>query len=356
MKDRNEICLVTGGGGFIGCAIAKSLTERFAQVVVMDNLHPQVHSQRVRPKDLHSDVKFVLGDVTSSNSWDAVLSVYQPDVIYHLAAETGTGQSLTESYRHSNVNVSGTACMLDALSKHSITPRKIILTSSRAVYGEGGWRDAEGGLTYPGMRTKAMLDNNQWDFPGLLPTPFSAVITLPKPTSIYGITKFAQEEILRCWCDAYGVELIITRLQNVYGVGQSLTNPYTGIVPFFTQLAKSGRSIPVYEDGKIVRDFVYITDVANALIEVLDRNLGNHIVDIGSGVPNTINRLANLIAKRYGAPDPHICGLYREGDVRSASCDLNPTLELISWRPQVSFEAGIDALCTWIDQLAKGIK
>lgn len=343
-------CLVTGGAGFIGCAISTGLAEAFDRVVAMDNMHPQIHPTPERPAALHPDVDLVRADVTEAEDWDRVLSDVRPDVIVHLAAETGTGQSLTEASRHALVNVVGTTRMLDALVRHEVSPQRIVLTSSRAVYGEGAWIASDGSIRYPGQRSKEMLERQEWDFPGLRSLPFDSRTTTPTPTSIYGSTKLAQEHLLRSWCLAFDVTPVLFRLQNVYGPGQSLINPYTGIVSFFAQKAKAGDAIPVYEDGEIVRDFVFIDDVARALLEgVLHAPGNNEAYDIGSGDATTIMQLARLIAEYYGAPEPEINGKFRNGDVRAASCTLTGSVADLDWEPRVKVAEGVRRLCEWID-------
>ena len=199
-------------------------------------------------------------------AWSEVLADARPDVVIHLAAETGTGQSLTEATRHAEVNVVGTTRMLDAFSQLHHMPRRVVLASSRAVYGEGAWRDRKtGAISYPGQRSKAQLERGEWDFPGLECLPFDAAVTTPSPTSVYGATKLAQEHILKSWALSFDVEVGLLQIAERLRSGQSLSNPYTGIVSLFARLAREGKSIPVYEDGEIVRDFVFIEDVAEAL-------------------------------------------------------------------------------------------
>jgi len=347
---RAGVCLVTGGAGFIGCAVSGRLADGFDRVVALDNLHPQVHATAQRPAALDPRVELVHGDVTSRETWDGLLADVRPDVVLHLAAETGTAQSLTESTRHAQVNVVGTTQMLDALLRHDALPDRVVLTSSRAVYGEGAWVDAEGRTHHPGQRTAEMLEAGQWDFPGLTPTPFAAATVPPRPTSVYGSTKLAQEHVLASWCLAVGVTPVVLRLQNVYGPGQSLTNPYTGIVPLFARLARGGEPIPVYEDGRIIRDFVYIDDVADAVLAGIQRSgTTGHPWDIGSGEGTSILRLAQLVAEIYGAPEPTITGAFRNGDVRAASCDIAPTVAGLGWSPQVPVADGLVRLCRWLD-------
>lgn len=346
MKD---CVLVTGGAGFIGCATADALQQLGLPIVAMDNLHPQVHKLGQRPEALPGHVTLVKGDISDANAWTGLLEQWRPQVVLHLAAETGTGQSLTEASRHAMVNVVGTTRMTDALAAAGILPRRFVLTSSRAVYGEGAWRRADGSRYYPGQRSAAMLDAGIWDFTGASVEPFCADITETHPTSVYGATKLAQEHLLRAWALSFGSELAIVRLQNVYGPGQSLDNPYTGIVSLFSRMAKAGQSIPLYEDGLMLRDFVFIDDVAAAVVAAtLAPEAPGRIFDIGTGEGTTIRDVAEAVAAYYGAPAPHVCGKYRNGDVRHASCEVEAA-KAIEWAPRVPVKAGIERLCRWID-------
>jgi dTDP-L-rhamnose 4-epimerase len=345
-----KTCVVTGGAGFIGCALSSGLGQRFERVIVLDSLHPQIHRSAVRPAALDALVEFRRADVTESSTWDALLAAVRPNVIVHLAAETGTGQSLTESSRHAHVNVVGTTTMLDALSRHKHAPDQLVLASSRAVYGEGAWRRTDESVFYPGLRGREQLERGAWDFPDAKPLRSQAGTTEPRPTSVYGVTKLAQEQILEAWTGAYGTRLGILRLQNVYGPGQSLINSYTGIVSLFVRLAKEGKSIPLYEDGMMRRDFVYIDDVASALLCAIDaRPAGTVRFDIGTGDVGTIRDIATIISSRYGAPTPHVSAAYRHGDVRHAMCDISLSLAHLRWSPQVNLQSGLNLLCDWID-------
>jgi dTDP-L-rhamnose 4-epimerase len=348
---RQQRLLVTGGAGFIGCAISQRLAPGAASYVVVDNLHPQVHATRSRPPALHAAAELVTADVVARSTWDDLFGRFRPTTVIHLAAETGTGQSLTEATRHGSVNVVGTTQLTDALGRHGIDPTHVVLSSSRAIYGEGAWRGMDGALVYPGPRTRQQLEREQWDFPGLVHESSAAGRTHPSPTSVYGATKLAQEHILSAWAGALKVPLSVFRFQNVYGPGQSLTNSYTGIVSLFCRMARSGKSIPVYEDGEITRDFVFIDDVADAIAAaVASPPTGARTCDVGSGVETTVRELANRIASLYGAPAPHVCGKFRDGDVRRASCDIATTVEALGWAPRWSLERGLEALRRWIDE------
>ncbi|MCC2308741.1 NAD-dependent epimerase/dehydratase family protein [Cellulomonas chengniuliangii] len=347
---RGGVVVVTGGAGFIGTSIAPGLFERFERVIAVDSLHPQIHPDSTRPRDLDERVELVVGDVTVAETWEAVLADAAPDVVVHLAAETGTAQSLAESTRHATANVVGTTQMFDALLRADKLPRRIVLTSSRAVYGEGAWRRGNGELFYPGQRTSEVLARGEWDFAEAEPVAMRSSEVRPAPVSVYGATKLAQENLLTAWAQAVGVEPVILRLQNVYGPGQSLINPYTGIMSLFCRMAKAGRSIPLYEDGEVRRDFILIDDVAQAVLAAVDAPApGLEPIDIGSGEHQTIARAAELIAARYGAPAPHVTGQYRQGDVRHAWSDVSLAQKSLDWTPRYTLETGIERLADWID-------
>jgi dTDP-L-rhamnose 4-epimerase len=345
------VVLVTGGAGFIGTALSRRLASLADRWVAVDSMHPQVHPTAERPAALADAAELIVGDVSEPEVWDAVLADVRPDVVIHLAAETGTAQSLHEASRHSIANVVGTTRMTDAFGRVGHVPGHVILSSSRAVYGEGSWRRPDGSEFRPGQRSHAQLEGGQWDFPGAVPVPSSFERTEPAPSSIYASTKLAQEHILRNWSASVGVPLTVLRLQNVYGAGQSLINPYTGIVSLFSQLAREGQSIPLYEDGRITRDFVVIHDVVEAFgaaiaaVPAVTRGL-----DVGSGVETTIEQLAREIAAYHSAPEPHITGAYRDGDVRYAACDISRTQQELGWSPQWSLSRGIADLQDWIAQ------
>lgn len=347
-------CLLTGGAGFIGCGVAARLVARGDRVLVVDCLHPQVHAERRRPAALPDEAELLVADVTDAATWSEMLSRMTPSVVVHLAAETGTGQSFSESSRHALVNVVGTTRMLDALLSSGVPPAHIVLPSSRAVYGEGAWRTTDDTLFYPPARTQRDLERGRWDPRApdggpLTPVPARAGVTQPLPTSVYGATKLAQEHILRAWTAGTGSALSILRFQNVYGPGQSLTNSYTGIIALFCRLARAHEQIDVFEDGAIIRDFVFIDDVVDAVIAAIDRPPDEpRLLDIGSGVPTTIDSVARLIASREGAPAPVVSGHWRVGDIRAASCDPEPAHDDICFRAQRSLEDGLDALLRWI--------
>jgi dTDP-L-rhamnose 4-epimerase len=348
-----ERVLITGGAGFIGTALSRALIDEGCDVAVLDSIHPQVHGEVAEPTWLPEGVHFIHADVTAADVWGALLPELRPTTVVHLAAETGTAQSLSHATRHASTNVVGTTTMLDALWRLEEGPSHIVLTSSRTVYGEGSWCVGKD-VFYPPPRSHADLSAGRWEprSPNgsrISPLPSRADRTEPRPSNVYGATKLAQEHICTAWAAATGIGLTVLRLQNVYGPGQSLVNPYTGIVSLFAQAALAGRPIELYEDGQIVRDFVFIDDVVAVLRNAIAiRPVHRRLLDVGSGVPTTLERLARFLAEHVGAPEPYVSGRFREGDVRAACCDLASTRDELDFEPNWNLERGLVELLGWI--------
>ena len=346
--------IITGGAGFIGCATAARLKDWDGNIVAIDNMHPQVHVTAERPAALPERVELIVGDVCDSDLWDDVLAKHEPGVVVHFAAETGTAQSLTESTRHSSTNVVGTTQMLDACTRAGVLPDHILLSSSRAVYGEGAWRDATGATFYPPLRSHEQLVRGEWDIfvdgKVATPLPHHAAQMFPNPASIYGATKLAQEYVLKAWAAAMNVPATILRFQNVYGPGQSPFNPYTGIINLFHRIAFNGGAIEVYEDGQIGRDFVFIDDVVEAVCAAVARPPQDlRLLDVGSGTPTTIADAAHHIAALHNAPEPVICGKFRDGDVRWAVANVDDLEAQLGVRGSIGFlDTGAKLVGEWL--------
>ena len=353
---RVKTVLISGGAGFIGTRLARRLVSDY-DVVLLDNLHPQVHATNSWPTDSPVEAEKRLGDVTEAEAWASAISEHKPDIIVHLAAETGTGQSLTESTRHALVNVTGTARMLDALSNTGHRPEAIVLASSRAVYGEGQWRTSQGELYYAAPRGEQQLAESKWEPMGPDAEEGEAVAhnaasVEPRPTNVYAATKLAQEHLLSSWCASMNIPLRILRLQNVYGAGQALENSYTGVLTYFARQAIAGESINVYEGGGIVRDFVHVDDVVSAISAALQLSAETAfgLVDIGSGSAGTLLDYASILAETAGSPAPQTSQRFRLGDVRAAYADIAPAEKLLGYAPQVSFRDGVIGLLEWARQ------
>lgn len=346
--------LLTGGAGFIGTRLTRALVDAGHEVVVLDNLHPQVHGENAADPVLPDGAEFVRGDVCDAAAMSTLVSRVRPSAVYHLAAETGTGQSLTQSHRHASVNVLGTAVLMDALSSNGVVPERFMLTSSRAVYGEGAWRDG-GATVYPPQRLASDLAAGGW-LPAMPsgndgePLPHRADVVEPRPTNVYAATKLAQEHLLSAWVGSFGSRLATLRLQNVYGAGQALGNPYTGVLTYLTTQALAGNTLHVYEGGGIVRDFVHVSDVVAALLAALDAPLdagGTRTVDIGSGEAATLETAARTLVDIAGSGSIEITDEYRLGDVRAAFADNAAAREWLGYRPRTTFAAGAAELVAW---------
>ena len=350
--------LITGGAGFIGSNLARRLVREGHEVTVLDSLSPQIHGddpQNDSPLylSIRERVRFVRGDVCDPAMWDECLP--GQDAVVHLAAETGTGQSMYEIHRYAEVNVGGTARMLDWLANHPHQVRRMVVASSRAIYGEGKYRDADGLVVYPGARKDDDMRAGRFE-PlcartgrplELLPTDEESKI---HPSSVYGITKQNQEQMVMTVCPTLGIEPVALRYQNVYGPGQSLKNPYTGILSIFSTRILNGNPIQVFEDGLESRDFVYIDDVVESTCLALFRaEAAGEVFGIGSGVATDVLTVARTLVASYAASvDVGVTGAYRLGDIRHNIADLAKARRLLQFEPRVDFQTGIAAFARWV--------
>lgn len=351
--------LITGGAGFIGSNLALKLIEKGYTITVLDNLSTQIHGEnpeKTSPlyQSIKDKVNFIKGTVTSRKDWEKAIE--GQDAIVHYAAETGTGQSMYCIEKYAEVNMQGTAIMLDILANdktHQV--KKVVVASSRSVYGEGKYRHPELGIVYPTERKeKDMLagdfevkyhDDQMLE---LLPTSEDSKI---HPSSVYGITKQNQEQMVMTVCPTIGIAGVAFRYQNVYGPGQSLKNPYTGILSIFSTQIKNGNGINIFEDGKESRDFVFIDDVVEATILGLEKEeANNQVFNVGTGVATDVITVANELTKNYGIDVPiTISGNYRLGDIRHNFADLTKIKSLLGFEPKVSFEQGLKKFTEWVN-------
>lgn len=364
--------LITGGAGFIGSNLALALVKKGYNVIVLDNLSKQIHGEDPETTSslylsIKDKVTFIKGEVNDRQLMQSLMS--QVETIVHLAAETGTGQSMYEIERYTHVNIQGTAMLLDILANNAHTVKKIVIASSRAIYGEGKYRSKEHGFVYPGHRSAADMDKGDFEVKyagnsdlSLLATDENAMI---HPSSVYGITKQVQEQLVMTVCPALGIAPVAFRYQNVYGPGQSLKNPYTGIISIFSTLIGNNKEINIFEDGMESRDFVYISDVVNATLLGIEREEANGIVfNVGTGVPTTVLSVAQTLIQHFGKDVPlKITGNYRLGDIRHNYADISRIQTLLGFRPEVDFNTGIRKFVEWVktqhlgdgDQYAKSI-
>ena len=347
--------LITGGCGFIGTRLALALGEGGWGVTVLDSLSTQVHGvepmQSALFRSIDGRVRFVHADVTDRAALAAAL--VGQDAVVHLAAETGTGQSMYRVDRYTRVNVGGTALLLDLLANQSHTVRRVLVASSRSIYGEGKYDSRELGAVYPGQRLAADLEVGDFEvkYPGttrltLLPTDEASAI---HPSSVYGITKQVQEQLVMTVCPTIGVEAVALRYQNVYGPGQSLANPYTGILSIFSNLIMSGKPINIFEDGLESRDFVYIDDAIAATVLALTRSeAANEALNIGAGQPIDVLTVARTLMKELGREVATVVtGNYRIGDIRHNYACQKKAAAVLGFVPRYDFETGIGLFCKW---------
>lgn len=353
MSDR---VLITGGAGFIGSRLAKALSPRAERITVFDNLHTQVHGQHPLIPEFPDNVEFVQGDVTDKLQLRDATVRANPNLVFHLAAETGTGQSYDEPSRYSEVNVTGTANLIEAIRARPQTSEscRIVLAGSRAVYGEGAYTSDGSDLLVGPDRTVEALARGDFspiaaDGRSLTPVPTPETLETA-PASVYAATKLMQEFLLSQCAAEDDYETVILRFQNVYGPGQSLRNPYTGVLSIFANQIMNGKTLNIFEDGEIVRDFIYVDDVVDALcVAGHIKNAPSGPINIGSGYPATILETARILLSELGEqPDKlRISGDFRPGDIRYAVADVTRARNDLNWHAKTDLKDGLFALAKW---------
>lgn len=352
-----EHVLITGGAGFIGTRVARRLVDAGHTVTVLDSLIAQVHgddpevtSPLLRSLDGVADV--VRGTVTSVDDLRRALT--GATLVVHLAAETGTGQSMYEIDRYVEANVGGTAKLLDILANEKHEVRRIVVASSRSIYGEGSYRTEDGRVVHPPHRADAAMAAGDFDvhMPGagplsVIPTDESAKL---HPSSVYGITKQMQESLIMTVAPTIGIEPVALRYQNVYGPGQSLKNPYTGILSIFATLIRQGKEINIFEDGLESRDFVYIDDVVEATFRAATvAEAAGGVFNVGSGVATTVREVVDALFSAFGSVVPtRVSGNYRLGDIRHNVADTTRLREVLGYEPTVAFRDGVARFVEWV--------
>ena len=352
MKLTFKNVLITGGAGFIGSNIASKLASKGVNVTVLDSLSEQIHGKKPEETSplylsIKDKVKFIKGSVTSRKDW--LKAIEGQEAIIHLAAETGTGQSMYEIEKYVTTNIGGTALMLDVLTntKHNI---------KRAIYGEGKYYSPILGKdVYPEERLDENMSKGEFEctYPnaGKLQLVATTEDSKIHPTSVYGITKQVQGQLVHLVCPSIGIDAVSYRYQNVYGPGQSLSNPYTGILSIFSTRIKNGNGINIFEDGKETRDFVFIEDVVDATILGLEtKEATGHAFNIGTGVSTDVLTVANTLCEKYNIKVPiTISGNYRLGDIRHNYADITLARKILGYEPKWNFSDGIGEFCKWVN-------
>lgn len=348
--------LVTGGAGFIGTHLTRRLLQEGCEVTVLDNFSPQIHADGAGlAADLAGHVRLSVGDVRDRDALHGALA--GQDAVVHLAAETGTGQSMYEVTRYEEVNIGGTAVLMDFLMNNAASRvQKVVVASSRSIYGEGKHRCPEHGVVYPDARTGADLAAGR--FEPRCPRCGADCAALPtdedsrlSPSSFYGQTKQMQEQMTLLFAAARGLSAFALRYQNVYGPGQSLQNPYTGILAIFSNLARAGKPINVFEDGRESRDFVYVADVVEATWRSLRPEArGLAALNVGSGRPTTVADVARAVVRFFESSSlVFVSGGFRVGDIRHNVADLSRAAAALGYAPRWTFAQGLPEFLAWAE-------
>lgn len=344
--------LITGGAGFIGSHLADALLARGHRVRVLDNLSPQVHGSEKQPPYLDPEVELITGDVRDPNAVRRGLAGV--DVVYHLAAAVGVGQSMYQIAQYTSVNNLGTAVLLEALAADPV--ERLVVASSMSLYGEGLYRRSDGSMCTGEERRLDNLRAGEWevrDSRGEVLTPVPTPETkLPSLASVYALSKFDQERMCLMVGRAYGIPTTALRFFNVFGTRQALSNPYTGVLAIFASRLINGNRPSVFEDGLQRRDFVSVYDVARACCLALERpESAGEALNVGSGRSYTVReiaeRIATVIGKEYLRPE--ITGKYRVGDIRHCFADISRARASLGYEPRVELEKGLIELAGWLE-------
>jgi dTDP-L-rhamnose 4-epimerase len=343
--------LVTGGAGFIGTHVVHELVRRGDQVVVLDSLEDQVHGG-VTP-DLPASVELIVGDVGDCAAADHALA--RADRVVHLAAAVGVGQSMYEIARYTERNAMQTAIFLERLVAQRPLPTRLVVASSMSIYGEGEYECSEHGRIAPPPRPEEQLLARQWEFAcpacGKELAPVGTRETKQLiPTSIYAINKRDHEDLCLVTGAAYGVSTVALRFFNVYGPGQSLSNPYTGVAAIFASRLLNGRPPIIFEDGEQSRDFIHVSDIVSGIMLALEsERAAGHAINLGTGRPSTVLQIARALSAGLEADVEPVCsGQYRAGDIRHCVADPQLARELLGFEATTGLDDGMHDLLGWL--------
>lgn len=346
-----ETVLITGGAGFIGRHVADELLARGHRVRVIDSLIDQVHGVVDGSLMLSPEAELIRGDIRDK---DAVASALKGvDSVIHLAAEVGVGQSMYEVERYTSTNDVGTAVLFETLIDQPV--RRIVTASSMSIYGEGLYHDADGAVVDNAERQGLKDGLSNWEPVDAIGRPLAPVATpewkRPNLSSIYALNKYVQERITHIMAAPYGMEGVCLRLFNVYGPGQALSNPYTGVLAIFASRLLNGQQPMVFEDGEQRRDFVHVADVARAFADAMTLpQAAGGTFNIGSGQDRSVREIATELARAMGKNDgaPQIVGKARIGDIRHCFCDTTLAATQLGFRARQDFGDGLAELAEWV--------
>lgn len=344
--------LVTGGAGFIGSFLVDELVKKKHKVTIFDSLDPQVHIGGKLPDYINTRAEFIKGNVLNYN--ELKKAVLNNEIIFHLAAKVGVGQSQYEIKKYVDVNIEGTSNLLDIIVNNKNKVKKLIVAGSMSSYGEGFYLCPSCGLIKPELRTETQMKKGLWELycnkcrNKMKPVPTNEAAVL-NCNSIYALTKKAQEEMSLVIGKTYGIPTVVLRFFNVFGPRQSLSNPYTGVAAIFMSRIKNGQPPVIFEDGLQTRDFIYVTDITDALIAVMENNKADYqVFNVGTGKPLSILEIASTIAEIYSKKiTPDVKFTFRKGDVRHCYADISKIKRLIGFKPRVNFYEGMKMLAEW---------
>jgi len=347
--------LISGGAGFIGSKTCEKLYSLGYKLTVLDNLSKQIHGSNASESfmRIRDKCNFIKGDVRKKSDWSKAIK--DQDAIIHLASETGTGQSMYEVAKYHDVNIMGVSNMLDVLANQKHKIKKIVLSSSRAIYGEGKYKCVNNGIVYPKCRNDEDMMSGKFE---LISDDGKQILTPIAtdenshciPQSVYAVNKLYQEQILMLMGSNLNIDTTCLRYQNVYGPGQSLINPYTGILSVFSTRILNNNDIEIYEDGEQSRDFIYIDDVVDATILALEnkRSSGN-IFNIGYGKSISVNEVASHLKSSFDSEISLIVsGKFRKGDIRHNFADISKASSVLGFYPKINFEEGLKRFVNWV--------
>lgn len=340
--------LVTGGLGFIGSHTVDQLLDNGYDVVIMDNLERQVHFGHM-PSYKNPKAEYIKGDIRYKKHWLKALKGVTG--VIHLAGAVGIGQSFWQVKKYTDINVGGTSALFEILLTRKEIAKgieKIIVASSKSLYGEGAYRCPEHGIVYPLPRSIEQLKKHIWEI--LCPHCGRETITVatpetkpPQNLNPYSLSKYATERLAMDYSETLGIPTVALRYFNVYGPRQSLSNPYTGVVAIFLSRLKNGNSPYLFEDGKQLRDYIFVEDVAKINRKSLE--MGSGVYNIGTGTPNSLLDVVRVLNEGLGTDiAPTISGEFRPGDNRHDFADNEKLKKDFGISTFVGFNKGMGVL------------
>ncbi|MFQ1021607.1 NAD-dependent epimerase/dehydratase family protein [Tardisphaera saccharovorans] len=326
--------IMIGGSGFIGQHTAKFISNN--DLCVYDLVPPSFQAD------------YVQGDILDEKRLEK--SVDGSDAVIFLASLISVPRSFDALAEYMNVNACGAASLIEAIKNANKRPKKVVLSSSAAVYGEGAYACDIHGKVYPLPRTQDQLDRGSWEprcpYCGreVKPLPQAEEDEL-RPLSPYALTKQVQEWLITAMAPRLGYKAIVLRYFNVYGPGQRPDSPYSGVITKFITQAIREKHLQVFEDGLQTRDYIYVDDVGEINARALELE-ESATINVGTGIRTTVLQLARLIADRHGVDV--VVGGYRQGDIRHSAARIDLMRTMLGWQPRMTIEEGVAATENWM--------